>query len=835
MKNTLDQMNISDHFKQMKENIQNYRKNVIEAKYENNLQELESLLNGVHYAMDGYVRDHQREMTPEKMKFVLEDDLDYQYIMQIYFELKKIIENDKNLNKYDSAVLLAQNHYIKNMTLRDEVQRRMNYIEKVSLKSRKEYQNKTREEFEERFAVVENAEGRKKYILKEYAKDYQDMAKMKGNIITLLSKDLKEIQSIYNRQLEQMEGINLGEIKTSQVDPSFFLLSDDQIQKRASEILNRAQKMSSLQGMKEKYQFIFEGKEYTVMIPCGKKAYFLNSLQELAGLRDVLQNRALPPQNELEEDVIYEEFVDIKIDYSMFEQMTFQQRASYLQSIMLRIENVSSVHLYSVTDANGNEKKIPAYYAKVYEECKSILRELAIVIDESYVSTLSEEEKISYYEKIIQRILNAKNENVTMVNGEKVPIMYYRTYIKAQKELHRLNTQKRVEASEFEALPDKTVTREYMIDEDYVKGLSQKQQLSYYANIIGKCASCKMTPVVVYESFGMKLEVPISLVTTVQEAERRALELKEKLSYQIDPSVVATKTPAQAYSYYFDLIEKMEHSKKVPKVSVEFLDRSIEIPEECLASYQECMSKIKELEYIINSFTPMTTRLKVKKCRKPLTQKVKDFVKKHANRVKLALGAAALAATSFSFGFAMGSQKNVEVVDAPQVTDISALFAQDENEAVMESEESYEEANERIDAWAEAATQTAVSQFGTTLTLDENVLINENPYDMNHPKNLYSGFKNSLFTTTNITVKMPDQTIRDISFMNENAQNEVNALIADGGVIQSVGVVAQEAEDHYLQNGFVTGYVTLDQIHLDTRTTNLSEQIKDALSQGRSL
>lgn len=836
-------ISLKNQIQEIEKEFQEYRQNVVAEKYRDNLDEFEHLLEKAHKAMDKFVEDHKIHMTPEDMERVISASHEcVDYIENNYKMMKEIIGRDRSISGATADYLWAKNLIVKHMLLREEVKKNLLYIEKISYQMRTDYlKTHSLEQLNEKFVTISNSQGMPRIIAHEYAEKFESMTKMSSDLLLLLQQDLKKLQDLYNSYAEKKDPIDLGIISSSFSNEKDNLLSDEQLDQEEKKTVDLLHKLLSVNGLKEKIKFSFEGKEYTVLISSGQKFKFLDNLSSLAYLRSIKKARKEVVQTEEVSMKIDEDLVEVKIDHGMIETMTNQQATSYLQSIMLRIENMKSMNLLSVYDATYNKKQVPALYINEYEDCKRLLQEIAFRVDKQYLSTLSLVDKEKYYHKLMYQITKSDRKPRMLVNGVEIPIIYYKSYIFCHnalqsKELKEVvETQKRIGASPDPLIiEEKPYHSEYVIDEDYVKRLDEKRQLSYYANMIGKIASSGITPTVVYESFGVKLEIPVLYVTMVQECERRASELKETLSYKIDEELVSSKSLPEQNRYYRDLIRRISNSDKKPKITVDYKGMPLEIPEAYLSTYKECVNRLEELQKRIPAFQPTKPEksYKVKKVRKPITQKVKDFLKKIPNRVKVALDAVATAATvvtSFVAGYQMGSKHVEEPVEAPVAIDISDLSS-----SYNVDEENINEANDKIDQWAEAVTQSAVSQFGTTFTLNENAMVHTDPYDLSNPKPIYSGFQKSLCSIVNISIKMPDGTIQDVNFTRENAQNLVNDLISQGGVVETVGFVAEEAEAHYRESGLPTGYITLDKVKIDTRSTDLSSQIMDYLSQGRS-
>lgn len=825
---------------QMKSMISDYRKDVIEQKYSNNIAELQSLLERLRKLTDEYFKSNQRNFTKEVMERVdseVKEAIDY--INLIASETAEFIRKDNTLPEVAADVLLSQNNYIKNLSLRDEITRQMSYYEKASLKVRTEYKNKTEAEFQERFAVLENAEGRKKYIVKECAETYQKLSKMKKDLNFVLRNDLKQIRTIYDRYLKEMPSIDLGDIVTQDIDPSLRLLSDEEVRKRAQDILKQVHSFDKFEGVKRKFHFTFEGHDYGVIVPVGKKGEFLKCLEQLAGLRDVLKERENMNQYTQTTTAVgfQEDYIDISIDRATFETMTLQQKLSYLQSLMLRIENQKSDQVITVKDANDKEKMIPAYYFNVYLECLNMFHVLTTSIDLNYLDSLPFEDKIRYCQIIMEKIRRqGKEPFVTLPNGEQISAQYYQSYVEAKKLYQELiQSRAKIDAQSPDLIEDNTTKREYMIDESYVKELPLKLQLSYYANLIGKIATSNIVPVVVYESFGIKLNIPVNLVTTVQECERRALEIKETLKFVVDPSKVQGKTPEMQFGYYTNLIEKMRHSNKTPKVVVDAFGESIEIPSDYLNYFQEC---VKQIEMLKARFELQNkTYIKVEKVRKPMTQKVKEYFKNISTRVKVALGFAAITAATIT-GLGIGKAKTTEdaatLFKAANQSTISAE-ADVPVDDISDSTNDTNADDDLVNDWVKSANQTMASRLGGTVYLNQDQIYTS--FDSEKALSTHGSVKDSNATIVAVSIKTLDGTMVNINFTEMDAQARIDELVSQGGVIERVGVVSEVGEQSFKQTGHITGFIKVDENTDFTRAgvTNLSQEIQAMLNQGRSL
>ena len=119
----LNQQTYQEFIHQVRGSIENYKKNVIDQKYQNDIAELQKLLGDLNQQTFNFFKENQRNMTPEVIERIsseIQESKDY--INLIANETERFIKMDKDLNSSDVNMLLAQNTFIKNLSLRDEVQ-----------------------------------------------------------------------------------------------------------------------------------------------------------------------------------------------------------------------------------------------------------------------------------------------------------------------------------------------------------------------------------------------------------------------------------------------------------------------------------------------------------------------------------------------------------------------------------------------------------------------------------------------------------------------------------------------------------------------------------------
>ncbi len=569
----MDRLSKDELIAQIKVAIQNYKKNVIEQKYQNNLQEFKDLVNALRQKLIAFF--HRNDVVIEEKREIQESLQEpMEYLQMITGETNRLLPAVG-----ESEELKNQNRYIRNLTLRDEV------LERITL-----YEQEGKNPVQPGAYMVScsSVTGVSKNILQEHADIYQKLVRMCMELDQMIYKDQRLMQNASNEQTDLVPVHDLGEISSYLImDPSLRIYTDEQIVTSIEEILKSFQSYQQIPGMKEQYHFQFNGQDYVVNIPIGKRAEFENALRKLAGLQETMQERKVftSPRQLADFQQEEQEFVEIQIDYELLKDMTIQQKVSYLESIMLRVEGIHLGQSIKVLDLRGNEKEISAYYYNIYMDSLELAKRYSFSIDAKYIDSLSAEDQILYYQRFLERIESQLDQPTIVVGGKKIPVRYYRVYMEAQKALQSIHVLDKIEQHSMTAEEQALVG--YTIDEDYVQSLDDAMKLSYYANLIGKACQCNLEPKVMYETFGQKIEISTALVNTVQECERRVREYMDLLDLQINEMEVRGKSAEMQFTYYGKLIERMRASKKGPKTKVEAFGESFEIPYECVDTFVE--------------------------------------------------------------------------------------------------------------------------------------------------------------------------------------------------------------------------------------------------------
>ena len=109
---------------------------------------------------------------------------------------------------------------------------------------------------------------------------------------------------------------------------------------------------------------------------------------------------------------------------------------------------------------------------------------------------------------------------------------------------------------------------------------------------------------------------------------------------------------------------------------------------------------------------------------------------------------------------------------------------------------------------AEVKDQT---NLGNSFELNENPIIYENT-DLNTP--LSPTYQDDSYTIVSEHYQMPDGTLQTVNYTDSNAQEKIDQIKANGGVLQSVSGVAKSGEEDYLKNKIPTGVFDINDVQL---------------------
>lgn len=814
-------------------------------------------------------RDYLHELEESLVEFYTENkenlsSVQYARIMEILGKMvknyewlmaedhRKILDpqnNEESLiqNEEEKELFLIQNKFIEHATLYEHLEKCIKYLEEVSTHKKSELQSQsqygvTDAMINDFFVTCENEFGEEVSIVREQAEAYKKFVSIKKNCNQLLAETHKKLEKIYNEQIENMEPIDLGDINPITVSLEDAILTTESLHNGITMLLGEISNLNQEEGRKEKYQFRFNEQDYIALVPIHKKADFENLLQSLASKQMVLNNRnQLPELRNSEHFEVVEEYKDIRIDHQLFSTLTNHQKVSYLQTIMLQIENSNYKNKMDITDIKGHAKQIPAYYYNVYQECIDTLYDLSLDANLYDVKHLSTDGKRNVYQQLMDHLCSIQQYPMVVIDGKNVPARYADKYFEFKKELLALTQPLELDAQKDDGLHG------YLIDEDYVKTLNDNLKLSYYSGLIGKASQCPLEPKVGYEAFGVKMHIPVSLLTTVQECERLTKEYMQKNELIINEMEVNARTPEMQFVYYGRIIEKMRRSTKGPKTKVEAFGESFEIPYECLDTFHECLNRMGDLRRAMNvahfknnprSAKPRK-RYKIKKVRKPFTTKVKEAFKKLSYKTKVAIALGVSAVTSFAFGFVNGYYQNLSspnlVHEETSVHQVSNSATESVINDALNSVAT--DTDQQIDSWINAAKQSIASHFGSTYTLKgHNIYLNKDDKD---PKEINEVYQNQVYTIVSVVLDIPGIGVQEVNYQKPSAQTYVDELIQKGAKIVRVSGVAQNAENHYFEHGISTGYFDIDEIDMidyaNRSTTNLSQMITEQMNQQKGV
>ncbi len=903
----------------VKKDISDYRANVIGQKYGNNLEELEKLLADLQNQINLFVKEKKGildETDQKRVESEIKEAIDY--INLIASEMEHYLSQDESISSYQANVLILKNNYIKNITLRDELKRQLYIYENASKKVFLDFKRLQRSssDFQERFSVIPNAVGRKKYILKEYESSYQKLTNMVKDVDLLILEDMKSLekeQSIIDNP------ILLDIVPNEEQCEKLSHLTLEEMQKGAENCLNYIHSLEKTRGLPKMYHFSYQQKLYKVAVPAFKLNVLSDVVQTLKSLEDLIKIKT--------HEVSGKVYNDLYIDYYKMKNMTFNEQSNYLRSVMEEIEKQESEEVVSVLNVKGENITIPAYYYRTYMDCIHELEGLAMSFDDEYFESLSNlAEKISYCDQLMARIQNSSKTPRTLINGVEIPSTYARFYYRAQKM--------------------KNDCMGYSIDQEFVESLSSAFQKYYYQDLIIKISKSPLLPKIGYELMGEKLNIPTAYVSLVKECEERIVDLNIKRAFAIDSLRVSSK---KKISLYEKEIKKIKESKLEPKISVTLNGKSYQIPEVYQKSFVHCFEAMKGLSK--GSVFNLFKKFKIKKIRKPrFLDNLKSFWKNSSRKVQIAMGMTAFAVSALSSGIflkfksempnknivedwnennnvmdfsiankgvilednisqSFGAQKVVDalneqnnqnlttfvfndaldkvVPEQPSIQkeeskDVEPVIVADQwvvpEQAPVQKEESKDvepvivadqwivpeqapvqkedtkdvepvivadqwvvpeqapvqkEQNPFLDEWSNTAQQTMASELGGTFMLNSKEIY-ENPYSMDS-RVISANYENSVFTTVGVSIKMPDGSLKIVSYVDENAKEKINEYLSNGGYVERVSAVAAEAEESFLTTHFVTGCFDVNQVKFGSYVTDLSEKITDYLEQGKGV
>lgn len=831
-----------------RDEIVKYKNDVIGEKYSNNVAVFREVLDKLNKEFEEFRKSHG-DFSSEDIYSFNEANKDNLYFAT---EMFNEIEQFSSLDMNDAEVLELQNRYFKNLVIYDETLLRLDAIFRDSDAKMESFIKvyhftKDDERWNEYFVNVQTTTGERK-ISKDYATEFEKMDKLRQDLQLVLAKDRVHLENLRDQKVNDLPAISLGEVEKRAHTFKFILLPDEEIKNKMDSVLEEIQSLQNLSGAKKKYQFSVDGKLHEVIIPISQKPSFEKMLDDLGNCQIALEVHKNNKKKPKKDEIVKPEYVPINIDHNLLQTMTSQQIISHLQTIMLRIEGYLStvspekMDIYNpveVEDLNGNNKKIPVYYYNVYQECIDLSCRYSFQVDQKYVDQLDDQRKITYYELLLNRIENSPLKPFAIIEGKNIPAKFAQNYIEVKDTLEQLK--EKVRQSTPLMLEDFSL-REYQIDEAHVETLSDDEKLKYYSNLIWSISQSDIEPKKLYEIFGQRMNIPVSLVETVKNCVRNMQPYMTKRECVIRESEVRNRTPEMQFVYYGNLIEKMKHSSKEPKVDVILFGETISIPKEYLYTCEECIKRMTELK---ESFG-LTSNKKhaVKNVRKPVTTRVKDWLKNKANRVKVALGAAGAvilsgAVAMFSgpyFGPGMPTVK-ADKGSIESTVDLDVQLANATNAQAAPTVQPMNQTDKQIEEMVNTAKQSMSSQFGSTfIPTNSNVYTNAVDHT---PKKLDDEFLGEVYTITKTIVEIPGMGIQEFSFRTPQAQAYVNDLMNQGGKVVRVAGVAEKAETHYMTYQNETGYFDINDINMvdyaNRSKTNLSQQVLAQINQERGV
>ena len=621
----------------------------------------------------------------------------------------------------------------------------------------------------------------------------------------------------------------------------------EELQEKRNEILKELEKLENAKGRKCHYVFSYNGVKQAKDIPRkvrGKYGSLLTQLQKIEKQMD----HVLP---------------DIRMDMLLYDQMSVEQKRQYLANLLLQIEAYQD---QSFNKFYINGKYIPYAYKDLYQEIYTTMKNLnnkrdsyySYTFDHPTYRTLSNERKFEYVSSLMEKLVsnykveptkvvfNGKSyevnkndvplfqlcadelvkikglldeevtalesslQNYCIDNNEMIEVTLNNQTKKIAKE--KVNEFIKEKARYQNLLEKKEEIDAVTFDQAYYDVLSEEKKVKYCKGILNEILLReKKNPVQLYLD-GQLVTIDARYTKAFTMATSKLVEKKYGLDISIDEKRVSQYNDVEKRAYYRllldDICEKPIHEKVVKIVNNKTysFDKKYEsLFDEVVNRYQDLKENSKKKSFVT----------KIRKAKN--LEKIKKAIKTRA--VQIAFGATALVAV-FAMGNRLSHQEEKVVMETLSETTT--------NDDIMNTSN---EQKEEIENKVENTQKESLSTLGSVYTLDDTTPIYENR-DLTTP--LTPKYDTDSYTVVKEHYVMPDQTIETVDYQDENAEEKIAEIKANGGVLQSVSGVAQSAEDHYLENNIPTGVFKTDTIDFQKNLeTELSNIVNDNLG-GRS-
>lgn len=550
---------------------------------------------------------------------------------------------------------------------------------------------------------------------------------------------------------------------------------------------------------------------------------------------------------------------DIRMDMLLYDQMSVEQKRQYLANLLLQIEAYQD---QSFNKFYINGKYIPYAYKDLYQEIYTTMKNLnnkrdsyySYTFDHPTYRTLSNERKFEYVSSLMEKLVsnykveptkvvfNGKSyevnkndvplfqlcadelvkikglldeevtalesslQNYCIDNNEMIEVTLNNQTKKIAKE--KVNEFIKEKARYQNLLEKKEEIDAVTFDQAYYDVLSEEEKVKYCKGILNEILLReKKNPVQLYLD-GQLVTIDARYTKAFTMATSKLVEKKYGLDISIDEKRVSQYNDVEKRAYYRllldDICEKPIHEKVVKIVNNKTysFDKKYEsLFDEVVNRYQDLKENSKKKSFVT----------KIRKAKN--LEKIKKAIKTRA--VQIAFGATALVAV-FAMGNRLSHQEEKVVMETLSETTT--------NDDIMSTSN---EQKEEIENKVENTQKESLSTLGSVYTLDDMTPIYENR-DLTTP--LTPKYDTDSYTVVKEHYVMPDQTIETVDYQDENAEEKIAEIKANGGVLQSVSGVAQSAEAHYLENNIPTGVFKTDTIDFQKNLeTELSNIVNDNL------
>lgn len=698
---------------------------------------------------------------------------------------------------------------------------------------------------------------------KEKYSEYMDQ------VIAYDDKILNYIDILEEPNLNVEEDFN---IEISTIFTPIDKKSKIELEAEYDQVLAQLREIEQMSGRKCRFKTTFNGQKKEITIPKSKKGKYGSLLTKLHKIEEQLNKYK---NNELV----------VRFDQELYNKMEELQKIAYLSNLKLQIENLPETYV----KAYINEKYIPIEYKELYLEILNLLKPkkkvnyYSIPLNEVALENKSIEEKMDYYNELAYDVTHVKlvePVNITLggetytVNKNDVPLIkkcyeqYNKLKLELQKEKERINTEQagiiqqsttsnnNIEiTSNNQVIP---INKEHQLQycknlartkeiEDFFKdpiyfdskkyeSLSKEEQINYCKNLLNQILLREVKNPVEMNLDNQKVVIDSMCVVPFNKACEKLFEFRENfVDIEIDEKYVQNLSEVEKKAYYLLFMHnitlkpiKNEHIETFNNQIYKFDKKYLDIFNIAKNRYIELLEKEKK-----------PVKVEKKKSARFL-EKIKKSLKKKSVQIGLVLG---LMASTFSLGFNMNKNNeknkteitydedllNQQISGAVNAAVSKAVDEQNLDEII---EEAVKDALEKQSAQKNTEIVEEYNILGETFSLKEDANIYNN-YNMD--KEMQPKYKNDVYTTVGVGLQTKEGTIININYFDENANEIIKNLEANGATIIGRYGVASTGFENYLKDGVPTGTFREDDINKLNVKTELQEIISESLHKGRGV